>query len=270
VTDSALQARVRQYVPTHVARTCTATGLRLIPCAGDVGHRVAKNTYPPISAPTRHDAGPHEAERSSWGRYDSVDTGTLYTAALRTGALAEVLAGFKLPLGTGSALEADAGALGLTLEEFLADVAADWDERSFMQTGALPRSWRDDRTILEVEHPSTGWFVDVEHPDSISALEPSLRTHLLVGGYGTFTTAALRGEDRALTTAIADIVHDARLDDGTHPMGIQFGSKHGESWCRAIWLERAQSHLAVAKTDPIDVTDPDFLTVTRRFGIRAF
>ncbi len=247
------------------ARTCTATGLRLIPCAGDVGHRVAKNTYPEISAPLRH-----ETERSSWGRYDAVDTSTLYTASLRTGALAEVLAGFKLPLGTGSALEADAAALSLTLEEFLADVGAEWEERSFMQTGTLPRSWREDRTLLKIQHPSTGWFVDVEHPDSISALEPSLRTQLLVGGYDAFTTAALRGEDRALTTAIADIVHDARLDDGTHPMGIHFGSKHGESWCRAVWLDRAHGHLAVTNTAPIEVHDPDLVTVTRRFGIRAF
>lgn len=246
-------------------RTCTATGLRLIPAAGDIGHRVAKNTYPEISAPLRH-----ETERSSWGRYDTVDTSTLYTAGLPTGALAEVLAGFKLPLGTGSALEADAAAVGLTLEEFLADVAAEWEERSFMQTGTLPRSWRDDRTMLKIQHPLTGWFVDVEHPDSISALEPSLQTLLLVGGYEAFTTAALRGEDRALTTAIADIVHDARLDDGTYPIGIHFGSKHGESWCRAIWLDRAHGHLTVTNTKTIDVADPDFLTATRRFGIRAF
>lgn len=251
-------------------RTCTSTGLRLIPCTGDTGYRIAKNTYPAISAPPRHDVFPHESERSSWGRYDTVDASTLYTAQLRTGALAEVLAGFKVPLGTTSALEADAISLGLTLEEFLADVAADWEERSFMQTGTLPRSWRDDRAALTIEHPSTGWLIDVEHPDSISALEPSLTTHLLVGGYETLTTAVLRGGDRALTTAIADIVHDALLDDGTRATGIHFGSKHGESWCRAIWLDRARDELTVTRTDPLEVDDPDLVTVTRRFGIRTF
>ncbi|WIB26726.1 RES domain-containing protein [Curtobacterium sp. MCSS17_015] len=251
-------------------RTCTTTGLRLLPSAGDIGYRIAKNTYAPISAPTRRDAGSHQTERSSWGRYDSVDTATLYTADSRSGAFAEVLAGFKLPLGTGSALETDAAALGLTLEEFLADVAADWEERAFMQTGTLPRSWRDDRTTLVIEHPAEGWLVDIEHPDSISALESSLRTHLLVGGYAAFTTAALRGDDRALTTAVADIVHDARLDDGSRPLGIHFGSKHGGSWCRALWLDRTDSHLTVTSSEAITLEDPDFRTVTRRFGIRAF
>ncbi|MFL0360884.1 RES domain-containing protein [Curtobacterium flaccumfaciens] len=255
---------------TRAPRTCTATGLRLLPCTGDVGHRIAKNTYAPISAPARHDAGDNHTERSSWGRYDAVGTETLYTAGSRTGALAEVLSSFKLPLGTRSALEVDAAALGLTLEEFLVDVAAEWEERSFMQTGALPRSWRDDRAALLIRQPAVGWLVDVEHPDSISALEPILTTHLLVGGYATFTTAALRSDDRALTTAIADIVHDATLDDGSRPIGIHFGSKFGGSWCRAFWLDRAAAGLTVTGTEAITLDNPDFLTATRRFGIRAF
>jgi hypothetical protein len=141
------------------------------------------------------------------------------------------------PTLVAAATGSKAAALGLTLEEFLAEVAADWGERSFMQTGTLPRSWRDDRATLVIEHPTEGWLVDVEHPDSISALESSLRTHLLVGGYSAFTTAALRGDDRALTTAVADIVHDARLDDGSRPLAIHFRSKHGGSWCRALWLD---------------------------------
>lgn len=250
--------------------TCTATGIRLLPCVGDAGHRIAKSTYSALSAPTRRDAISERAERSSWGRYDAVDTQTLYTAQLSTGAFTEVLAAFKIPLGTGSALEQDAHALGLTLEEFLADVAGDWDERSFMQTGTLPRSWRDDRTALTIQHPNHGWLVDVEHPDTLSALEPSLRTHLVVAGYPSFTTAALRGEDRALTTAIADIIHDVYFDDGTQASGIHFGSKHGESWCRALWLDRCLHELAVTQTDTIELTNSDFVTTTRRLGIRPF
>lgn len=195
-------------------RTCTRTGLRLLPCSGDVGHRIAKRNYPPVAAPTRSSAeedGP--VERSSWGRYDATGTETLYTAGERAGAFAEVLATFKVPLGTGSALEVDARALGLTLEEFL--------------------------------------------------------PHLLVGGWSAFTTAALRSEDRSLTTAAADLVHDATLDDGSHPVGIHFGSKHGGSWCRALWLDRT-TELAVLSSEAIEPHDPDFRTVTRRFGLRAF
>jgi hypothetical protein len=257
-------------VTRPASRTCGATGLRLLPCLGDVGHRIAKSTYPALSAPVRHDTGPDRSERSSWGRYDTVEAQTLYTAQHRGGAFAEVLAAFKIPLGTGSALERDARALGLTLEEFLADVAGDWEERAFMQTGALPRSWRDDRNVLVVTHPTTGWLVDVEHPDTLSTLEPSLRTHLVVSGYPSFTTAALRGEDRALTTAIADIVHDVELDDGTRAIGIHFGSKHGGSWCRALWLDRCLGELVVTETSSIERADQDLVTVTRRFGIRAF
>lgn len=251
-------------------RTCTTTGLRLLPCSGDLGHRIARSNHPAVSAPTRISAGEDShAERSSWGRYDAAGTETLYTAGDRAGAFAEVLAAFKVPLGTGSALEVDARALGLTLEEFLADVAADWEERSFMQTGTLPRSWRDDRVALRIRHPDTGWLVDVEHPDTLSALEPGLRPHLLVGGWTSFTTAALRSEDRSLTTAAADLVHDAILDDGSHPVGIHFGSKHGGSWCRATWLDRTRD-LTVLSSEAVDLDDPDLRTVTRRFGLRAF
>ncbi|RUQ07163.1 hypothetical protein D8M35_06385 [Curtobacterium sp. HSID17257] len=251
-------------------RTCTTTGLRLLPARSDTGYRVAKSNHPPVSAPTRGRHGDHAAtERSSWGRYDAAGTETYYTAELRTGAFAEVLAAFKVPLGTGSALEVDAAAVGLTLEEFLADVASDWDERSFMQTGTLPRSWRDDRTVLSLEHPSTGWYVDVEHPDTLSAIEPSLRSHLLVGGWSSFTTAVLRSDDRSVTTAVADLVHDAVLDDQTHPLGIHFGSKHGESWCRATWLDRTRD-LSVLSSRAIELGDPDFRTATHRFGLRAF
>lgn len=158
-------------------RTCTRTGLRLLPCSGDVGHRIAKRNYPPVSAPTRSSAeedGP--VERSSWGRYDATGTETLYTAGERAGAFAEVLATFKVPLGTGSALEVDARALGLTLEEFLADVADDWEERTFMQTGTLPRCWRDDRTALRLRHPDRTTELAVLSSEAIELHDPDFRT----------------------------------------------------------------------------------------------
>jgi hypothetical protein len=53
-------------------------------------------------------------------------------------------------------------------------------------------------------------------------------------------------------------------------MGIHFGSKFGGSWCRAFWLDRAAGDLTVTGTTPITLDNPDFLTATRRFGIRAF
>lgn len=89
-----------------------------------------------------------------------------------------------------------------------------------MQTGTLPRSWRDDRAALLVRQLAEGWLVDARSIPIRSAHSSRFSTHLLVGGYAPFTTGALRSSGRALTSLIADIVHDASLDDG-HPLRKQ-------------------------------------------------
>lgn len=48
--------------------TSITSGLRLIPCEGEVGFRVAKRAYPVVSAPVRT----ADDLRDDGGRYDTV------------------------------------------------------------------------------------------------------------------------------------------------------------------------------------------------------
>lgn len=74
-----------------------------------------------------------------------------------------------------------------------------------------------------------------------------------------------------MTTRIADIVRAAVLDDGTHPRGIHFGSKHGAGWCRALWLPEGTpppiAGVRIATEEHISLFDDALQRVARRFPI---
>ncbi|TFV98770.1 hypothetical protein [Orlajensenia leifsoniae] len=252
-------------------RICTETGLRLMPCTGDSGFRVSKSRYPPISAPVRT----ADEHRDGWGRYDTFGS-TLYVAETIECAFSEVLAGFRRKVGTADPLAADAEAVGMTVEEFVRDVSREWSERGFMSKGALPALWRDVRGINEIITPSNGWWIDIEDPDSMAALEahPGIASEIRLAGVDALTTADLRGPYRPLTTGIADELRLLTLDDGSKPVGIHFGSKWGGGWCRAIWLPEEDAayelELLALSPEPILVNDGRLATVAQRFGLRVF
>lgn len=250
-----------------INRTCERTGLRLISDPGTYNYHVGKTEYPPLSAATR-EAG--VKSRDSWNRYD-VPGQTFYVAETRECAYAEVLAPFKRANGSADPLKKDAESLGMTLEEFVEEIAREWSERDFMGLGAIPAGWRYDRGMFPVVLPDTGWLVDIEHPDSISAIEKLLGDELSWLRVDHLTTGTLRGEDRAVTTAIAMRLHDVMLDTGYTPEGIHFGSKHGTSWCKALWLDHpATSDILTLSPDPILVTDDALKIAADRFRIRIF
>jgi hypothetical protein len=57
----------------------------------------------------------------------------------------------------------------------LADLVRDqWAEMNFMNPGAIPREWRNDRRIAKVTLPAGADFVDVDHADTLATLERSL------------------------------------------------------------------------------------------------
>lgn len=244
--------------------TSESSGLRLIPCRGEVGFRVAKRAYPVISAPSRT----ADDLRNDWGRYDTVGS-TLYVAETARSAYAEVLSPLKQANGTASSLQTDAASMGMTIEEFLEEVASEWGDRNFMGLGAVPAKWRELRAIHQILLPSAGWWVDIEHPDSIAAINERLAEFLASQGIPALDTSHLRGENRNVTTMIAALTQSLTLDDGTTPVGIHFGSRHGGAWCKAIWLDDALELIPLGP-EPVLVTDPDLAAAADNFRIRVF
>lgn len=247
-------------------RTCETTGLRLIADPGVYGYRVGKNEYPVLSAVSR-DAATESC--NGWNRYD-VPGQTFYIAETRGCAYAEVLSDFKRANGASDPIAEDAAFLGMTLEEYVEEVAREWSELDFMGLGAIPAGWRYDRGMIPVVMPD-GWLIDIEHPDSISAIERMMDSELAEFGVRQLTTATLRGEDRAVTTAIATRLHSVILDTGSRPFGVHFGSKHGAGWCKALWLDHPDaSNVLTLSPEPILVTDDALRTAADRFRIRVF
>lgn len=107
----------------------------------------------------------------------------------------------------------------------------------------------------------TAEFVDLEHSDTIRALELALTPDLPELGLARLTTGDIKGDDRRLTRLISQQVHE-------HPftLGVRFLSKLGTNHeCWAVFADRASvSHLDAAE---IPDDDSDLLTVARRYGL---
>ncbi|MCU6480183.1 hypothetical protein [Arthrobacter sp. A2-55] len=154
-------------------------------------------------------------------------------------AFLEMISAFALPLGASSSLHKDADALGLSLAEFLDAIAKDWKDQGFYGTGHLPPEWANKRSIYRLQVTGPGWWVDVEHPDSIAAIRNALGPILHAEtGLDHLDTGILRGGSRDVTTRIASWVRASTLDDGSLPLGLRYGSKHGGGCSWAYWLRR--------------------------------
>ena len=217
-----------------------------------------------------------DIHRQDWGRFDVLGE-TFYVAQNIETAYAEVLAGFKLPNGANDPLQEIADMLGVDRAEAVAWITEDWEliEPDFQSMGAIPASWRESRRVFEVEMSGAGWLADVHHPASISAIESAgdgtMARWLARQGVPALTLSTLTSENRMVTTTIADVIRTATLEDGTTPRGIQFPSKHGGGWCRALWLpESAQSPLdgvRIKRENLIQPSSAALTVVADRFGI---
>lgn len=211
--------------------------------------------------------------RQEWGRYDTIGK-TYYLAESPECAYAEVLAQFKRANGARDPLEPVAKALGLSLEETMRSISQDWGESDFRNLGAVPLRWRASRLLYEARLSGGGWLVDVQHPDSIAALERAqdgdVAQFLARQGIASLNVSALTSDNRTVTTMLAEIMRDAQLDDGSTPRGVHFGSKHGGAWCRAVWLPYADASptgIEITNSASIELDDPAFQQVARRFSL---
>lgn len=252
-------------------RICAKTGLALT--SGPVGsYRIARQSYGPLAPKVREPGG----DVRDWSRYDTVGR-TLYTSADRLTAYMELLAPYRTEIaGKKRALQPMADFTGIALDDLWREIVSEWDEQGTMKASWLPRTFRNGRELYTLSFP-TGWWID------ITAIETITTIHELSEGIPLasepLTLSHLTGDDRALTTSIAELLREqVELDDGSLPLGVQFISKHGKpaagsGLCWAYWMREVDNGLdeptQITASEPISDDEPDFRAALAHCKIRS-
>ncbi len=252
-------------------RTCAQTGLRLIAAAGETAYRVAKDRYGGLSA--RHNShvgalpvGRDEAD--SRGRFDTVGS-TIYLADSRRCAYAEVLMGFRLER---SKVERAAVSIGWDVSEYIAAVEEEAARNHIDPPWTVSVDWQMDRSMYEIRLPREGWWVQIDHAHTLSALE-RLTPRVTGLPVGPLTSGTIEGEDRAMTTLLAHVIRAQILDDRSEPLGIYFRSKTLAGHCWAYWDRRHDEGLPPGRDDLHQVAsenvgpDPDFTAAAQFYRL---
>lgn len=220
-------------------RICGVTGLVLVSAAGRSGRRIQKVSYGAMSPLQR----PVGEDPSHWGRYDVAGHSTIYVASTAEGAYAESLANQRISNRLKTIRLSDVfddSESKDSPDTVLAAVKKEWDQLfGGMTPGKVVLGWRDARLEYPMTLPKEGWLVDIEASSSIAVINASMRSQLGDLGIDYLTAGDLRGDQRAVTTAVAGWIHSQVLEDGSLPHGIVYGSKHGTDYmCWAIWLRK--------------------------------
>lgn len=255
-------------------RRCASTGLILIQGASEIAFRVAKDRYGALSVRKNSIVGPvplgTSATGDSRGRYDSLGS-TIYLADSRQCAYAEVLLEFRQKRAS---VAKAAESIGWTVEDYIASVRAQAKENGIDVPWAITVDWQMARSIYEVRLPSQGWWVQIDHADTLSALENLAPTTAgLTERLQLLTAGSLTGDDRDLTTLLAHVIRGTELDDGTAPLGISYPSKTLTGRCWAYWDRRVDESLSPNSNSLLQLTsenvgpDPEFHRVARKYDL---
>jgi hypothetical protein len=251
-----------------------STGLRLIPAAGEIAFRVAKDRYGALSVRKNSIVGPMpigtSADSDPRGRYDSIGS-TIYLADSRQCAYAEVLLGFRQQR---AAVAKAAESIGWTAEDYITSVRAQAQNNGVDVPWAISVDWQMDRSIYEIRLPRQGWWVQIDDPDTLRALETMAPTTAgMTERLQFLTSGSLTGEDRDLTTLLAHTIRGAALDDGSELLGISYPSKTLSGRCWAYWDRRADEGLSPGRNDLLQLTsenvgpDPEFNRVATLYDL---
>ncbi|MEP7765141.1 hypothetical protein [Sanguibacter sp. 25GB23B1] len=233
------------------SRTCSSTGVRLAPATGELAFRVAKDRYtrrsgPLASLPNGHVGALPRTVKEVRGRFDTIGR-TVYFGDSPECCFAETLQAFRK---NRQALAADAQAAGQDVDEYVRDVTQDALDNGLDTPWAVSVDWQMERSLLPIRMPLEGWWVLIDHPDTLNTLNDALAADLRSVGVTLLTSSIATGENRAATTLIAQHVRDLVLDDGSQPLGISFPSKTGYGRCLAWWNRREDDGLLPADEGP--------------------
>lgn len=239
-----------------IKRTCSSTGLFIL--SGPVTmYRVAKShsTRGPLY-PRSRPIDP-TIDRSTWNRFDTPGL-TVYGADTRATAFTESIA-YKAPSAKNYAgLNEIADEQGISLNELLVEL-----RRAGKVIDGLDSDWRIERSIYTLEFPPLPW-VDLVHPDTVVAIKASG-----IARSDRMSVADLTGDDRLLTTAVAQWIRSQQLDDGRPAAGIRYPSKFGLAegdYCYAGFLD-APNKGASQVEHRFTSHDPDLQIAVTRTGV---
>lgn len=261
-------------ISTAKGRQCASTGLALVQATGELSFRVAKDRYGALSVRENSFVGPMPigtaTASDSRGRYDSIGS-TIYLADSRRCAYAEVLLGFRQQRAS---VAKAAESIGWTVDDYITSVKAQARENGVDVPWAISVDWQMDRSIYEIRLPRQGWWVQIDDPYTLRALEALAPTTAgLTERLQLLTAGSFTGDDRDLTTLLAHIIRGTLLDDGSEPIGISYPSKTMTGRCWAYWDRRSDEGLSPSRNGLLQLTsenvgpDPDFQRVAELYDL---
>ena len=237
-------------------QVCPKSGLYLVPALGGEGWRIAKEGYVRsggiLSVLENKHVGPlPSGAEDRRGRFDTIGR-TVYFGETQETSFAEVLQDFRRKR---LALQADADAAGLTVDEYINAVYSQADANNVDRPWAVGGEWQRERCLHKVAMPSDGWWVRANDKSTMNQVSTDLAPRLRTVGVDFLTLSDLTSESRAVTTLIAEHIRNRDLFDGSRPLGIEFPSKTGYGTCWAWWDRRADDGLMPGANDPKTVHD---------------
>lgn len=200
---------------------------------------------------------------SSGNRFDTGNFGVLYFASSLEACFGETLARFR------------------PSPELVSLIGNEWQERGFMEVGAVPADWRLRRTAVRVKLPESRPYVDIEHVDTHQYLRQRLAPGLAQLDYDDLNVGIVRGPDRRVSRLISGWAYNAAelvdVDEEGQPIfgdylynGIRYLSKFKNEWeCWALFEEEYnEDDFEVLETKPITPDMPELQKIAAEFGLR--
>ncbi|WBL19810.1 hypothetical protein [Citricoccus sp. NR2] len=201
--------------------------------------------------PLERSADPSEV-RSHWSRFDTPGR-TIYLADSKQIAYAETLSLARASSDFRSAVDFVARHFGMSWQDAWDEVRNDWSRNGHMTPGSVPAGWRDDHLVYQLKISSPAPWVDLTAMESLAAVSAALGPNLRsTYGVDLLTLSTLTGENREVTSVIAEWIRTQIVDDGSYPAGVKFHSKLGGGACWAFWMRRTDDGLG---NDPVEVTE---------------
>ncbi len=219
-------------------------GLKLTRPHGPVW-RVARRTDPLAFSRI----APEDAWTDAGNRFDVPGAGVLYAADTPRACYVETLARFR------------------PTPRMLAEVDTDGD---YMNAGAIPAAWREDRVLARMEvDPNGPAFVDIDTSTTLThlAAQPDLRAGLEALGVTDLDRGALYTSNRRVTRLLALWLYAQTDDTGAgRYAGLRYQSRLGKQHtCWAIFADRTQ--LTLLDAHAITRTDLDLVHVANEWSL---
>ena len=253
-------------------RRCTATGLHLLPAAGVAAYRVVKDRgRGPLKGYPNEHVGPYPrgSGADARGRFDTIGS-TVYFSDTPETSFAEVLRGFRRDLLKLTPLARIAGYDDA--EQYVDAIIAESVANGIASPWAISSDWQMARSIYHVRMPLDGWWVQIDHPQTLTAITNGMHDLEFGTTRTDLTSSDLESDNRELTTMIAEYIRNLTLDTGHEPLGINFRSKSLYGRCWAWWDRRGDQGLSPGRDDPgllrsFNVDTPAFRSVAADYGL---